>query len=118
MMHRNSSNGTQTYGVIHYNSRWFVRADLSCFGERSTLTELPNWRNQEVSMGSSAGTSMAADEKFESGDRDKNQSTVEQIESKSGVIELNSEKTGCGASTGSKIPSKGKCASENELIVC
>jgi formate hydrogenlyase transcriptional activator len=69
-------------------------------------------------MGSAAGTSLAADEKFESGDRDNNRRRVERIESESGVVESKIEKIGCDATAESKIPSQGKCTTENELIVC
>jgi formate hydrogenlyase transcriptional activator len=69
-------------------------------------------------MESSAGASMAADRKLESGDRDDDQRRVEQTGSKGDVVESDPEKIGCGASVDSEIPVQGKCTSENALIVC
>jgi formate hydrogenlyase transcriptional activator len=74
--------------------------------------------NEEVPMGSSAGTSIAADEKFESVDRHNNQRKAKKIESRSNAIETGSGKTKSVTSIDSKIPSAGKCSAQNALIVC
>jgi len=69
-------------------------------------------------MGSSAGTSMAADKKSESGDRRNKQGSVKQIESERDVVELNSEKFARGTSIDLEIPPPGKHHTDNASIVC